>query len=299
MFGRRSDGRRIKGEDPIVMLTPYIMPQRADAQVMIRQELDFDKLTEYIRTQRKAGRNISYMSVIIAAYLRTLCEYPELNRFIMNKRVYARNHVCISFVTLKQNDKNQVEEALAKVELDLRDTIFVVSERLETVIEKTRNENTDKGNATERLARTLLSAPLLPDIIVGLARLLDRYGLMPTFIHNASPFHTSLFISNMASIGMNYIYHHIYNFGTTSIFIAMGKAEQKVHMNAEGVCSIKRIMPLGCVIDERIAAGGVYARAFGSMKKYISHPELLETPPETVKTDFPMRPVDGNRQINV
>lgn len=303
MFGRRSDGRRIKGVDPIVMLTPYIMPQRVDAQVLTRQELDFDQLTKYIRKQRKEGRNVTYMGVLIAAYLRTLCSYPELNRFIMNKRLYARNHFCVSFVTLKQNENDEVEEALAKVELDLHDTIFDVSARLESIISKTRageNDDGSKGaNATERVARLLLSIPLLPNIVVGLARFLDRYGLMPAVIHNASPFHTGLFISNMASIGMNYIYHHIYNFGTTSVFAAMGKTEQKVYMSADGTCHSKRVMPLGFVIDERIASGGIYARAFGCMKNYINHPELLEVPPEVVRTDIPMRPVPDKRQINV
>lgn len=296
MFGKRPDGRLVGGIDPIVMLTPYIMPERSDAQVFTRQELDFESMTDYIRQKRQEGHNITYMSMIIAAYVRTLCEYPMMNRFVINKKIYARNHICVSFVTLKKTEDDSVEEAIAKVEFQPTDTIFDVSHRLEKAIAETRKPAS--VNSTDVLARTLLSIPLLPNIVVGMARLLDRYGLMPSFIHNASPFHTSLFISNMASLGMNYIYHHIYNFGTTSLFLALGKTEQKVYPNADGTCRHKRIMPMGAVIDERISAGGVYARAFGQMQNYIHHPEQLEVPPERVLTETPLRIPTNQRQIN-
>lgn len=33
MFGFRPDGRRVSSIDPIVGITPYLMPMRCDAQV--------------------------------------------------------------------------------------------------------------------------------------------------------------------------------------------------------------------------------------------------------------------------
>jgi len=296
MFGFRSDGRLVRNIDPIVTLTPYIMPRRDDAQVMTRYDLNFEDMTNYIRQQRKDGHQITYMSIIIAAFVRTLCEYPDLNRFVVNKRIYARDHVCVSFVTLKKNPDDSVEEALVKVDFHLSDTIYDVTSRLEAAIAQTRKPG--EKNKTDKLVKFLLSMPLLPDVVVALAKLLDRYGLLPSYIHQASPFHTSLFISNMASIGMNYIYHHIYNFGTTSIFLGMGKTEQKLHANADGTCRSRRIMPIGAVIDERICSGGVYSRAFSYMKSLINNPSLLETPPEHISTETAMREVTSERQIN-
>ena len=260
MFGFRSDGRLVRDIDPIVMLTPYIMPSRDDAQVMTRHDLNFEDMTNYIREQRKAGHQITYMSIIIAAFVRTLCQFPDLNRFVMNKRIYARDHVCVSFVTLKKNPDDSLEEAVVKVDFQLSDTIYDVTRRLEAAIAQTRKPG--EKNKTDKLVKFLLSLPLLPDVVVSLAKVLDRYGLLPSYIHQASPFHTSLFISNMASIGMNYIYHHIYNFGTTSIFLGMGKTEQKIHANSDGTCRSHRIMPIGAVIDERICSGAVFSRAF-------------------------------------
>lgn len=296
MFGFRSDGRLVKDIDPIIMLTPYIMPRRDDSQVMTRHDLNFDDMTNYIRQQRKDGHQITYMSIIIAAFVRMLCEFPDLNRFIMNKRIYARDHVCVSFVTLKKNADNSVEEAIVKVDFQLSDTIYDVTRRLEAAIAETRKPG--EKNKTDKLVKFLLSMPLLPDIVVGLAKVLDRYGLLPSYIHQASPFHTSLFISNMASIGMNYIYHHIYNFGTTSIFLGMGKTEQKLRANSDGTCSSRRIMPIGAVIDERICSGGVYSRAFSRMKTLIHNPAELEIPPEQICTETKMRADTSDRQIN-
>jgi len=296
MFGWRADGRAIRGVDPIVMLTPYIMPTRVDAQVNIRLNLDFDVMTQYIRRKREEGIAITYMGLILAAYVRTVAQYPELNRFIMNKRLYARNHLCVSFVTLKKSNDEQIEESVVKLEFDPEDTIFDVSQKLDAAIEKTRAPK-DK-NRTDVLARFLLSVPLLPNIVVGLARLLDRYGLMPALIHKASPFHTSLFISNMASIGMNYIYHHIYNFGTTGVFVSMGKTESDVRVNADGSCRSQRIMPLGVVVDERICSGGVYSRAFGFLRSALAHPETLEERPPDVKFETKMSRRSGGAQIN-
>ena len=40
MFGRRPDGRRLRGVDPIVAITPYLMPMRCDAQVFLEHKLD-------------------------------------------------------------------------------------------------------------------------------------------------------------------------------------------------------------------------------------------------------------------
>ena len=38
MFGFRPEGRRIHDVDPIVAITPYLMPQRCDAQVFLSHD---------------------------------------------------------------------------------------------------------------------------------------------------------------------------------------------------------------------------------------------------------------------
>ena len=296
MFGRRPDGRRVTGIDPIVQFTPYIMPRRYDALVHTKEELDFDQMTRYIRDKRREGHEVTHMGMIIAAYLRMLCDYPEMNRFIVNRKLYARNHFCVSFTALKKTGDDSIEESMCKVYFNLDDTIFDVSRRMAEAIEEARKP--EMLNGTDTVARALMKVPYLPNAVVGVARLLDNHGLMPKFLHEVSPFHTSLFISNMASIGMNYVYHHIYDFGTTSLFVTMGRPEQKLCRNNDGTCRSKRVMPVGVVIDERIAAGAVFARMFSSVLKYLHDPELLEVPPEHIKTEIEMKRAPEIRRID-
>ena len=91
MFGRRPDGRRLKGIDPIVSITPYLMPMRCDAQVFLEQKLDYEMLARYIAQKAREDQKITFMQIIVAAYVRGISQHPEINRFIMNKQ-YFSNH---------------------------------------------------------------------------------------------------------------------------------------------------------------------------------------------------------------
>ena len=280
MFGRRKDGRRLKEIDPIVALTPYLMPMRCDAQVMLNYRADYEKLARYIVAKGNEGYKFSFMEVIIAAYVRAVSEVPEVNRFVMNKRLYARTQLAVSFALLKDSsDPNAIEENTVKCLFDPRDTIYDVADRVNRFIEENRKEEAD--NSTMKLAKLLLN-PILANSIVFAARALDRYGVLPKYILNASPFHTSMFLTNMASIGMPSVNHHIYNFGTTSLFVSIGAVLRDTQVDSEGKVTRKRYLPLGVTADERVCAGAVYAKMLNHMMHYLNNPALLENPPETV-----------------
>ena len=282
MFGRRADGRVIKNIDPIIGLTPYLMPMRCDAQVMLNYKLDYERLARYIVRKSGEGYKITFMDLVIAAYVRTISQLPELNRFIANKRIYARTELTTSFAVLKNTRDGSVAENTAKCKFDPHDTIFDVSARVAKAIDISRREDAD--NSTMKIAR-MLTNPYLATFIAAVARLLDRYGLLPRFIIDASPFHTGLFIANMASVGMPAVRHHIYNFGTTSQFVSIGNVIRTTELTPEGKPYLKRWLPFGVVADERIVAGMVYSQMVTEMIRYLSNPELLEEPPETVYWD--------------
>ncbi|MGN1370064.1 MAG: 2-oxo acid dehydrogenase subunit E2, partial [Aristaeellaceae bacterium] len=115
-----------------------------------------------------------------------------------------------------------------------------------------------------------------------LVRLLDRYGLCPGALLDELPFHTSMYITNNASIGLHHVNHHIYNFGSTSLFFGMGTLE-RVAVVEKGETRMKRYLPIGITADERVCSGAHYSKFFGLMSYLLNHPEELETPPETVK----------------
>ena len=282
MFGRRPDGRRIKDIDPSVRITPYLMPMRCDAQVFLQHKIDYEMLARYIARQSAQGEKITFMNIIIAAFVRAVSEHPEINRYIMNKQYFARNNCTVSFTMLKEPQNADAGETAVKIKYDLTDTLYDVRDRMDAVVEA--NRGVDNQNFVDKLVRVLFAVPGLPTVVAGLVMLLDRYGLCPGALLDELPFHTSMYITNNASIGLHHVNHHIYNFGSTSLFFGMGTIE-KVATVEKGETRMKRWLPIGITADERICSGAHYSGFFSSMNHYLNHPEELEVPPEHVKFD--------------
>lgn len=294
MFGRRADGRRLDNIDPIIRFMPYIMPERSDAMNMLTLYLDYDPMVEYIKKKSFEGKKVSFMSLIVTAYVRAVAEYPELNRFVMNRQIFARNVINVSLAVLRnQGDKNNMDEATVKMEFEPDATLDEVAGQLDMLVKEASNPEAD--NATVNFASKLLKMRLLVKTIVAFARLCDRYGILPKAIYDVSPFHCSMFITNMSSIGLPALYHHLYNFGNTTVFIALGKFERQPIFGKDGV-TYKNVIPLGIVTDERICGGASYAQGFNYFKKLLQHPETLEKRPEHINDDFDFSALRAKRK---
>ena len=184
----RSDGYRVKGNDPMYEIVPHIMPQRYDASNSIKVNIDLEAMQDYIRQYRRRGVSISHMSIIIAGYLRLVSQNPYLNRFVMNKKIYARNHFCVSFVTLTPGAES---DTVSKLYFNLDDTLDIVNDKINAAIDRAKNL---KGpNSMDKLAAKLCRTPFLLTFGIGFLKLLDKFFTLPMSIVDASPFHTSLF----------------------------------------------------------------------------------------------------------
>ena len=268
----RPDGKRVKDLPPIVAAIPYIMPKRYDAWNTITENIDEEVIKEFIRDQRRQGVRLNHMSVIISAYYKASLENPKLNYFVMNRKIYKRNHFCVSFVIMKKLADGSPSETTLKVYLEPEDTVFTVNEKIKSAI--AANEKTEQSNSTDHFARFMFSVPGLPRFVVGLAYFLDKHGLLPRKVIDLSPFHTSLFITNLASIKTSFIHHHCYEFGTTSVFVCMGKPVPD-YMGGD---LTRKVMPIGVVMDERICTGYEYAAFYSDFKGYLRDLSQLETP---------------------
>ena len=284
MFGYRPDGRRLKGTDPIVQITPYLMPMRCDAQVFLEHKLDYELLSRYIAEKAREGQKVTFMQIIIAAYVRGVSQHPEINRFIKNKQFYSRNNLSVSFTLLKDSQNHDSPESTVRIEFDPTDTLFDVRDRMTAAVEANRGEASE-GAFVDRLAGFVLAIPGLASLVVGLVRLLDRYGLAPGAFIKELPFYSGMFITNNASIGLHHVWHHIYNFGTVSAFFGMGSVLKEAAVEPEGRVRMKRWLPIGVTVDERISSGAHYAAFFADVVRCMNHPETLETPPESVRYD--------------
>ena len=280
MFGFRPEGRRVKEMDPIVRMMPYIMPMRCDAQVFLDYDVDYDPLMRFIAQKNREGCKITFMEIVIAAFVRAVSQVPEINRFIVNKQFYNRKELTSSFTLLLDTEDGSIKENTVKIFFDPSDTIFDVSARIKAAVTANRHEET--STFLLKLVNVLLKVPGLPNVVVGLVKLLDRYGLCPKFLLDVLPFHTSMFITNNASIGLMRVYHHIYNFGNTSVFFGMGVPKRFNTVDGKGNVVRKCQLPIGITVDERVCAGATYAKFFAVMKQCFLHPETLEVPPEKV-----------------
>ena len=283
MFGRRPDGIRIKRIDPVMRITPYIMPMRCDAQVFLKYRADLEVLLDYIRRQRlEKNEQISYMQIIAAAYVRAISRNPQVNRYIMNKQLFARNNCSCAFTIL--NDPHDIDrgEAVVKIRFDLTDTIYDVRDRMNAAIAANRIDQ--EPGFVDKLLKGVFAVPGLATVIVALVRFLDRYGLAPAVLMDELPFYVGLYITNMASLQLQDVNHHLYNWGSVGIFAGMGLEERSAVVE-KGQTRMKRFLPIGLTIDERVCSGAHYARFLKDVRHYMAHPELLEEPPVQVCFD--------------
>lgn len=279
----RRDGKRIKNVDPMYQIAAYVMNKRVDAMNMISLEIPIEPILQYTRKKlREDGVKISRLAVVLSAYLRVLCEYPKLNHFVVNSKPYARNELAVSMVVLKGGAMDE-GGTMSKVYFQPTDDLFKVQERLSAYIEENRKE--DPNNGTEKIMKALMKAPGLLKVAVGLLRRLDKWGLLPKAVIDMSPFHASLLITDLASIRTDAIYHHVYEFGTTSVAMAIGNSKEVARKSGDGVV-FEKCMPLGLVMDERIASGSDFAMGFHAFRTYLKHPELLEQPPQKIHDEI-------------
>lgn len=181
----RPDGTRVKDLPPLVAAIPYIMPKRYDAWNSITENIDEEAVKAYIRHWRREGVRLNHMSVIIAAYYRAVLDNPKLNYFVMNGKIYRRNHFCVSFVILKKQSDGVVNETALKVYLEPSDDIFSIDRKIREVIAANQHEH--QSNSTDKFARFMFSVPGLPKFVVWLAYHLDKHGLLPRKIIDLSP----------------------------------------------------------------------------------------------------------------
>lgn len=277
MFGFRPDGKKVRSLSPIFRVIPSVMMERADAQVYFKQDIPLKTLDEYITKKQNEGIRVTYMQILYAAIIRIIAQRPSLNRFAMNGSVYERDKIQVSLVIKKGLEDNSPETPV-KLSYTGKETIFEVIEKLDNAISE--NKDISASNNTDKLAGAL---SLVPDILIRWAvktlRFLDKYGLMPKFVIDASPFHTSVFLTNVGSLGIDSIYHHLYNFGTTSMFFSMGK-KKKSYIYEDDDIHEEKCITIAFVGDERICDGYYYAASFKLLNKYLKKPELLELPIE-------------------
>lgn len=274
MYVKRQDGRKLKTIGPFDKMFPYLVPLRSESQVFMKQTICTDSIDAYIRKKREEGFKISYLHVFIAVYLRVVAQRPKLNRFVLNSQIYARKGIYVSMV-VKQSLRDRSAETTVKFGFTGHENIYEVVQILNRTIQESRDA-ADQADVDRLVARIMSMPGILKKVLVSFIKGLDNHNLLPRSVLAVSPFHSTLFLTYLKSINTGYVYHHFFNIGTSGIFVALGKVE-KMPVIENDTLVIRKCCEVGYTIDDRICDGLYLANSFKLVKKYLNHPELLET----------------------
>ena len=272
---KRSDGTLVKTREAYSMIMPFIMPTRAEALVYYNMTIDVAKVRAYIHQKRKEGMDISLFNVVIAACVRTLELYPRLNRFIAGKRLYQRNSLDVCYV-VKREMSLEGDESVARITFGkhntMADTIRLMNEAISG---KKQGEN----GMDDQLVHILRFAPrCLITFIVWMVRKLDYLGMLPKSFRDSLPFYCSLFVSNLGSLGIGAPNHHLYEMGTCSMFLTIGRMDRHVEYDENGKRRNFITVDFGMTVDERVADGFCLSRAIACFNRLMQNPEELDVP---------------------
>lgn len=285
-LGDRYDGWRVRDIDPALTIVPFVMRTRVDSQCFFDEAIDLEPLEIFIKAHKDDMPGLSIMNIVIAAIVRTVSQRPYVNRFVVYNKLYAHNDIRICTMVRRSMATRGNEIPILPV-FSPFDTLPDIAKKINEEIYKTRE--TDEKNASDKAAGLGKLPPFLFRFIVKIFYMLDAIGLLPKGIHTASPYHTSAFLTNMGSLGIGPIYHHLYEFGTLSFFAAIGKKQRVETIDASGNRKVKRTMGLRCVIDERICDGHYWAVTLRYLVKLLAKPEVLMSPPARVVIDDGIR----------
>ena len=282
-FGDRKEGRRMRTVPAMTQIMPYLMRTRADSQNHFEDVIDITNIEKYLDIKHKDGyTDMTILHVILAAYVKIIAERPGLNRFVAGQQIFARNNIeCC--MTIKKQLSVDAPDTCVKVKFDPRDDIYNVYKKFQKVAKEALSENTDFDSLTGILTK-------LPRFVfrafASLLYFLDYHGWLPKSLMELSPFHGSMIITSMGSLGIPAIYHHLYDFGTLPVFISYGSIFTADAIKRDGTREQHHFVTLKVVTDERICDGYYYASAFKKLKRYLLHPEMLDVGAETVNEDL-------------
>jgi len=273
MFGFRRDGVRVKDIDAEMMLIPYLMKTRNDATNYSLMDVRCEAFDEWIKEKReKENESFSYMDILVASAVRIYAQRPKLNRFTIGNKIYQRKGLYASF-TAKRGLNDDSPDVTMKMRFTGRENIYQVRDILNNSIK----QSVSSKNSTEKTAGIFNMIPsFLVNFGVGFIKFLDKLGLLPKSIINVSPFHTSFYFTNLKSLHGDWIFHHIYNFGTTGMFFSIGKEKLQPVVENHDEVKVGKVLTMGITTEERYCDGFYFVRSMRMWKKLLEDPSKLE-----------------------
>ena len=277
-FGDRKDGKLLRNVDSMHFIMPIIYPNRCDNEAFIMETLDLGNQDVFLEKKNASDPEYKYnlFQCLVTAALKTITLRSKMNRFIANRNLYQRNEVSAAF-TVKQVFSDEGDEVLAFIHSKPENTLDDIHDEIGRQLKKLRQKNatdpsTDAMNLFNKIPRVISKTA------VRFMCFMDRHGWVPSSLIETDPYYSSVVLSNLGSLHLQSGYHHMTNWGTTSVFITIGEAKMVPVLQEDGSVENHHQVDCGFIIDERVADGYYYAKTIKLFKFLIENPELLDRP---------------------
>lgn len=278
---RRSDGDLIKDLPPERRFMPYMMPGRNESAVYHEQTYDISKTRQWLRDFNRASppQTATMFHLFLWVAGQGLHLYPRMNRFVSGRRLYQRRGSHVSFAAKKEFTPTAPLVTVKKT--------FERNEPFaHAVRDMTGMIGEGRSGKARRVDKELRLALLLPGLILRfllwILRGLDRINLMPRSMIESDPMYASLFVANLGSVGLDNTFHHLYEYGSISVFAALGTQKKALVLGRDGRAEVRDVMQARWTLDERVIDGFYAGEALRFVQKVMEDPEKYLGRPEAV-----------------
>jgi hypothetical protein len=273
MFGRRADATLVRDLSKMRRIMPYISPRRNESLFYMMQEVDVEAALEFIEkrnAQRPAARPITLFHLFLRSGSQALHLRPGVNRFVKGGKLWQREGEWVTFAAKRELVDGS---PLITIKHRFHPTRETLDEMVDAVYDRlTRGRRGEKTRSDREMDLLLWLPGFAVRALVALSRAADHLGLLPRSMIEADPLFTSAFVANLGSIDYPAGFHHLWEYGTCSLFGVFGR----IRPGADG----RRKIEIAWTYDERIEDGLYSQITLQGIAHRIENPELLLSLPE-------------------
>lgn len=271
MWWNRCDGDLIRSLPRTRRVMPYLMRGRNESAVWFEQAVDLTRVDPALAEfTARTGLHVTVFHVVLGALARTLHERPGINRFVAGGRLYQRRGVQLAWAAKERFDDDAPLVTVKRT--------FPPGESFEELVRDIdlRDEQAKRQgkSATDRELAAVLALPGIGRrAALGLIRRADALGMLPAWYVDPDPMYASAFLANLGSVGLDAGFHHLYEYGTASLFCAIGRVRQSPSPAGNGTGHPEVVLRL--TFDERVEDGLYARRSLERFREVLEDPDAL------------------------
>mgnify|MGYP001351066200 CR=1 FL=1 len=247
----RADGVFVRRVHPYRRLMWFIMPTRNESVVYYEDKIRAEKLIKYLE-DTKDRFHCDVTHAYVAALNVAIAESPTMDQFVIGRRIYRRKVRSITFSMKRKAMNRKAKIAVVRMPMSNEETFASLCERINGKINHERSGKKTHADKEYALFNILPRSGLRA--FVWLFRALDYVNLLPYAFTKEDALYTSAVVANLGSLNMNAGFHHLYEWGTSSVFAMVGKIQDEAVVE-DGKVVPAKILTVRYSYDERIDDG--------------------------------------------